>query len=151
MNLCVAERCNWRLNWGFPINDPKRYKISILCLICPREPVLVEVDGKIYFFQSVTWPLFSILAQNKYNNGQNWSNKSKILRGVMLWACMHVEKNLSHLDTDIMYMFKKWVCHYEESWLQLLGIYMTRAFRCCMRLKLFLKLVRATGRENTKF
>jgi len=90
MNFCAAEHRNWRLNLGFPRNDPKRYQIFILGLICPREPVLVMVDGKIYYFQVITGPLFSTLARNNCNNGRNWSDKYKILRRAMLWACMHV-------------------------------------------------------------
>ena len=106
MNFCAAEHHNWRLNWGFPRNDPKRYQIFILGLICPREPVLVMVDGKIYYFQVITWPLFSSLAQNKCNNGRNWSDKSKILRWAMIWVCVHAKK-INIFGQWVMYKLHK--------------------------------------------
>jgi hypothetical protein len=45
----------------------KRGHISTLGLACPRELVLVEVDGKMSYFEGVTCPPFSILAINKFN------------------------------------------------------------------------------------
>ena len=54
-----------------PLNDLKWYQISMLGLIWSNEPNLMEVDGKISYFQRVTQPHFSILAQNKFNNGRD--------------------------------------------------------------------------------
>jgi len=62
-----------------------------------------------------------------------------------LHACREIP---SHVDTDVIYMKKVDVSLQR---LQFLGLHMTRAFRWCMRLKLFLKLTRAMGRGNAKF
>ena len=149
MNFCAVERRNWRLNWGFPRNDPKQYQIFILGLICPREPVLVTVDGKIYYFEVITRPLFPSLAQNKYNNGRNYSDKSKISRRAMILG-MHAKKS-TYLDYGKCTCFTKCLRHFDKPWLQLLGLHTTCAFLSRMFLKLFLKLVQATEWGNTKF
>jgi hypothetical protein len=54
-----------------PENDLKWDHIFILGLTWPSEPILVEVDGNLYYFDGVIQPLFCSLAQNKWNNDQN--------------------------------------------------------------------------------
>jgi len=68
------------------------------------EPVLIEVDGKLSYFEGVTDPPILILAINKFSKYLFRSEKYKIHYGAILWAFMHEEKVSSHFDTGVLYM-----------------------------------------------
>jgi len=92
------------------------------------EPVLIEVDGKLSYFEGVTDPPILILAINKFSKYLFRSEKYKIHYGAILWAFMHEEKVSSHFDTGVLYIFMKFMRHFEEPWLQLMSLHMTRPF-----------------------
>jgi hypothetical protein len=65
------------------------------------QPILVEIDEKLYYFEGVIHPPLCSLAQNKCNKDQNWSEKSKILCGATIWVCMIVHKNQGILTEPV--------------------------------------------------
>ena len=65
---------------------------------------MIEVDGKLSYFEGVTDPPILILAINKFSKYLFRSEKYKIHCGAILWAFMHEDKVSSHFDTGVLYM-----------------------------------------------
>ena len=76
----------------------------------PRDNNFMVVDEKIYWVQDEIHPLLSHSAHTKNIIIKNWSEKPKILCGVLIWAYKLAKKISSHFDIRIhMLLFIQYI------------------------------------------